>query len=141
MATLEQTEFVIRHLRELQPAEVLGPLSEGDAGAGAVLRLLYESSANITAGEISARMHVSTARVAVLLRNMSAKGLIEEEADRRDGRLKMVRLSPAGRQKARQIHERVCAEAAAVIDKVGMDKIQQLLLILDEIKAAAGPGP
>ncbi len=136
MATREQVELVWEHLQMAHPAAFFKTLSEGNAGISAVLRILYESPNDMTAGNISEFMHVSTARVAVLLKKLETQGLIVKDCDVNDARITIVRLSETGRQKVEQMREEVCAELGAVIDKVGMERMMEFIAISDEIKSA-----
>lgn len=134
MATTEQVELVLEHLEEANPSKFFQRLSEGNAGAAAVLRFLHGSSDNVTAGDISEFMHVSTARVAVLMKKMSAQGLITKEGDARDARITIVRITPKGEEKVQQIHDAIYAQVNDIIDRVGMKKIMDFITISDEIK-------
>ena len=54
---------------EVNDAAGFAAIDAANAGLGAVLRLLYLADQPVTAGTISEKLHVSTARVAVLLKN------------------------------------------------------------------------
>ena len=75
MATPEQIASILSQLVALHPADCFKPIDTANAGLGAVLRLLYLADQPVTAGTISEKLHVSTARVAVLLKKLVAKGL------------------------------------------------------------------
>ncbi|MGM9607635.1 MAG: MarR family winged helix-turn-helix transcriptional regulator [Oscillospiraceae bacterium] len=136
MATKEQTEFVLDHLQAAHPADFFKIVSEGNAGIGAVLCFLAGSSGDATAGKISRYMRVSTARVAVLLKKMSAKGLIVKEADAHDARVTNIRLSADGESAVQKMRGEMYAQVGAVIDKVGMDRMMEFIAISDEIRSA-----
>lgn len=139
MATKEQVEFVWKFLQESNPETMLKSLNEGNAGIGAVLGILYEASGDMTAGNISELMHVSTARVAVLLKNMEAKGLIVKDCDANDARVTIVRLSETGKEKIQQMRHEAYARIEMVIDQVGIEKMQEFITIFGEIKSAIQP--
>lgn len=135
MATVEQTELVLEQMQKLNPSAFFKTISEGNAGSGAVLRLLYNSQSSLTAGRISEYMKVSTARVAVLLRKMADKGLITKENDVYDARVTIVHLSDEGEKRFRQIHNEMYREMSAVIDRVGIERIMDFISIADEIES------
>lgn len=139
MATQEQVAFVWRFLQESDPAAMLKSFTEGNAGIGAVLRILYESPGDMTAGNISELMHVSTARVAVLLKNMEAKGLIVKDCDAKDARVTIVRLSETGKEKIQQMQDEAYAKIELVIDQVGMERIKEFIAIFGEIRSVVQP--
>ena len=80
MATPEQIASILSQLVALHPADCFKPIDAANAGLGAVLRLLYLADQPVTAGTISEKLHVSTARVAVLLKKLVAKGLVTKGA-------------------------------------------------------------
>ena len=81
MATPEQIASILSQLVALHPADCFKPIDAANAGLGAVLRLLYLADQPVTAGTISEKLHVSTARVAVLLKKLVAKGLVTKGRD------------------------------------------------------------
>ena len=105
MATTEQIERIAALLRQAHPAASLKKVNEAAEGLGAALLFLAQEDAPVSAGAVSAYLRVSTARVAVLLRKLEAKGLIVTGARASDARVTSVRLSEAGREAARQLRE------------------------------------
>ncbi len=83
---------------------------------------------------LSEAMNVSTARMAVLLRKMSEKGLIVKETHALDGRVTVVRLTEHGEAIAGKKREEALRQIGAVIDKVGMERMQEFIRISKEIK-------
>ena len=79
MATPEQIASILSQLVALHPADCFKPIDAANAGLGAVLRLLYLADQPVTAGTISEKLHVSTARVAVLLKKLveAAQGIMK----------------------------------------------------------------
>lgn len=137
MATPEQIELTLEALQATHPKELFHAMDMQQAGIGAVLRLVYESEETVTAGKIADFMGVSTARVAVLLKKMVAQGLIIRESDARDARVTVVRLSEQGSRRVEAIRTHVYTHIGAVIDKIGMDRMQEFIAISREIQAAA----
>ena len=133
MATQEEIELICATLRQIHPAPVFKTLNETQVGIGAVIRLLDASRQTVTAGGIAECMGVSTARVAVLLKKMSAKGLIVRENLSTDGRVTVIRLSEAGKQTAIAMEKEVHTRLAQIIDHVGMNRMQEFLATLREI--------
>lgn len=139
MATKEQVQMILQYLEETHPAKFYKALNEENAGIGAVLRCLHESKGPVTAGDISEFMQVSTARVAALLKKMAAQGLVTKECDAADARFTIVRISPKGEEKIEQIHDTICRQVSAVIDRVGMEKMMEYISISEQIRAAVAP--
>lgn len=135
MATREQVEFVHTNLIKSHPVEFFKLMDDTNAGIRSVLKILHESQSAVTAGAISEAMGVSTARVAVLLKKMAAKGLILKETDKSDARVTIVRLSEYGEQTAARMKETMIAHLSFIIDTVGMEKIEQFIALSREIRA------
>lgn len=136
MATHEQIAMTLEALQATHPKELFRTMDLNQAGIGAVLRLVYESEETVTAGKIADFMGVSTARVAVLLKKMAAQGLIIKESDAKDGRVTVVRLSEQGTARVEAIRSCLYTHIGAVIDKVGLERMQEFIAISREIRDA-----
>lgn len=148
MATTEQIEYVMRELPKAHPANFFKAFNDANTGIGFALKLLDSAEENrLSAGAISEAMGVSTARVAVLLKKMESKGLITRECDRTDARVRVVCLSESGRAVAERMNDNIRRHISNVIDRVGMEKLIQLIELSVEIKTAvaeniaASPNP
>lgn len=133
MATGEQIEVLLELMRKAPPSEQFQSIDKNTMGIRAILNYLYETDGRVTAGKISEHMKVSTARVAVLLKKMVAKGLIERESDSEDGRIVVVRLSEYGRLSAYRLQENIYKTMGEIIDRVGMDRMLEFAEISNEI--------
>lgn len=133
MASQEQIEAVAAAMRKIRPAPLFKLISESQTGIGAVMRYLSDADGEVTAGNIADFMGVSTARVAVLLKKLSAKGLIVKESAASDGRVTIVRLSDTGKQTAEAMRSGVCGKIGEAIDKIGMERMLEFLTIAGEI--------
>lgn len=134
MATQQEIELVWNRLQDVHPEQFFKTIDEGNAGVGAVLKYLHEAHDSVTAGSISEYCGVSTARVAVLLRKMTAQNLIIKHGNAKDARVMMIRLSPKGEEKAKKMKLHAYEEIGAVIDRIGMDKFNEFITILNEIR-------
>lgn len=133
MATKEQIEVLLEQLSKAPPSEHFQNMDQNTAGIRAILKYLSETDSKVTAGKISDHMKVSTARVAVLLKKMAAKGLIEKEQDPADGRIVVVTLSEHGKQIAVKLQENLRSHIGEMIDKVGMERMLEFTAISNEI--------
>lgn len=139
MASEEQISILLEALKNAPPSQLFQSLDASTAGMRAILIYLGEEDATVTAGMVSEYMNVSTARVAVLLKKMEAKGLIEKERDPDDARKVMVRLSPSGRALAGRVHEQINAHVEAMIDRIGMERMLEFATISKEIHSMGEP--
>lgn len=133
MATQEQIEVLLKQLKKAPPSELFKSINENTAGIRAILHFLNETSGIVTAGKISEHMNVSTARVAVLLKKMAERGLIEKDSDPSDARLVVVKLSEEGEKAAEKMKNSVYSQVGTMIDKVGMERMLEFAAIANEI--------
>ena len=133
MATQEQIETLLEQLEKAPPSAHFQRIDKNAAGIQAILKYLSETDEQVTAGDISDHLNVSTARVAVLLKKMEAKGLIERGRDPVDGRVVLVRISECGRQTAKELRDDICRSLGEMIDRVGMDRMLEFAAISNEI--------
>ena len=138
MATQEQIKTLLDELLQADPTDFQKRMDEVSYGIGAVLRFLYFSEGTVvTAGKISEYMGISTARVAVLLKKMTAKGLIEKEHDAADARVTVVTLSDTGRAAVEKMRGNLYAHIGKLIDGIGMDRMMEFVEVIKEIHAIA----
>ncbi len=134
MATTEQIEALMEQLKKAPPAECFQNFDMSTAGIRAILKILNETDSKVTAGDLSEFMKVSTARIAVLLKKMEAKGLIEKERDSADGRVVVVKLSAQGKELADKFRANLYAHIGEMIDKIGMDRMLEFAAVSNEIQ-------
>lgn len=139
MADRLQIEMVLAKMKQARPAQFFKCMDETQAGIGAVLCLLYESSGTVTAGKISDVLKISTARVAVLLKKMSAKGLITKERGIQDARTTMVCLTPEGTRAIEEIKAHLYRQVGLAIDTVGERRLLDFLATAEELRNAMEP--
>lgn len=134
MATDAQIEIILKKLEKIHPRNLFKFVDDANAGMGAVMRLLYLSEGVVTAGTISEFMGVSTARVAVLLKKMEARGLIEKKSDALDARVTLVTLTEAGRRIVLDIESDVRRKMSRLIDEIGMERLLCFLETAQDIE-------
>lgn len=136
MASTEEIELILEKLMRDPPSEHFKKVDMNVAGIRAILKLLNEAEGAVTAGRISSIMHVSTARVAVLLKKMAAKELIEKQNDPHDRRVVVVKLSEHGKETAEKLKDNLYRNIGSIIDTVGMERMLEFAEISKEIHSA-----
>lgn len=139
MATDQQISNLLQQRAAAHPVDFYNHRFDTIAGIGAVLKLLYTADTSITAGMISDRLDISTARVAVLLKKMVAKGLITKEKDPIDARVTIVKLTEYGRETIEHMWADVKAQMGKVIDEIGEDRLLEYIEINKEIRRIVTP--
>ena len=141
MASEQKIISILNEFNSIKPIAFLQQIDVTSVGIGNVLGFLASSDSEVSAGEISTFMNVSTARVAVLLRKMADKGLIVKNSDPKDGRKVMVSITDKGRSKLKRSRDEILLYASAIIDRFGEEKILDFIEsckvirdIVDEVK-------
>ena len=134
MASDGQIKWMFHKMAESHPIEVFKYIDEVKAGIGAVLRLLYEADEPLSAGTISSKLGISTARVAVLLKKMTQKGMITKQQSPNDARVTMVELTAAGRANIERMKNELFAQMGLIIDKVGEERLKEYFEIGEELR-------
>lgn len=137
MATKEQIEQIMARFGRSRPAQMDQAKRAGfsDNGMIGVLLLLYRSSQTVTAGMISETLHISTARVAALIKKMVDKGLIIRETGAKDARVTEIRMTEHGREIIEAVQKERRKQLEAIIDQVGMDRLLEYFDVADEIRS------
>lgn len=139
MASTVEIQKIIKAIQEVQFERVFKALNGPAAGIGAALRILYEQGGSTTSGRLSELLGVSTARVAVLLKTMAAKGLITKEKDVLDARITVVSLTPFGEETILKMREEMYKQINRIIDHVGFERLEEFFTISKEIEKVVEP--
>lgn len=134
MATTQQIEAMLKKFENATPKDFFKCVDGAQLGMTAVLRLLNESDASLTAGAISDALEVSTARVAVLLRKMVDKGLVTKESSRTDARVTLVELTPQGKAIAQAHKQYAYEKIGRVIDEIGEEQLDAYIEVSAKIQ-------
>ena len=106
-------------------------------GVRHALMFIFEENKKVTPGDISKKLGVSTARVAVIIRRLQEKGLIRKERDAKDGRKADIALTDEGKECVKKMKEKFVSDSVKIIETVGVERVNTFLDIAEEIKKAA----
>lgn len=134
MATREQIISFLDSVKDIRPETVTKSLNETMAGIGAVLRILNVPGKRMTAGEISRELGVSTARVAVILKKMEAKGILVRETGIEDARTTVVHLTDNGMETACKVRDELFADVGRAIDTIGEERLLEFVNTFRELR-------
>jgi DNA-binding MarR family transcriptional regulator len=92
-------------------------------------------------GVVAARMHITSGSVTSLLDNLERKNYVVRTNDRADRRRVLVEITPTAQALLDETLPAIQQLARHVMDRVGPERQQALLDILDEIRRAIAELP
>ena len=116
--------------RKCPPHEEISASIRGEL---AVLRLLAQEGATMTAGEISRTLGMTTSRVAAVLGSLEKKAMIRRRTDERDKRRVLVTLTEPGSTFCRQRREEAARDMAALLAYLGEEDAAHFVRIMKRI--------
>ncbi len=92
-------------------------------------------------GEIASRMHITSGTMTSLLDNLERKRYVSRTSDPGDRRRVLVDITPAAQAVLDETLPEVQQVARLLFERIGVQRQQQLLEILDEVRRAAAELP
>lgn len=131
----EQVLSIIRKLKENKPAKVFKKVSDDlDSGVRFILLYLTENKGEVYASSISEAMHISRARVGILINKMEDKGYISKKASDKDARIEVVNLTNKGLKSCNEIKDEIVKYITIIVEKVGFNELNHFLDTACKIK-------
>ena len=138
MARDRQIERILGHLivmggdtlRLTGAAAGFNRLNRTDLRALGILR-----SGGLTAGELARALDVTTGATTRVIDSLVAAGHVRREADPRDRRHVVVRLTPAAARTVDRTFERLEAETRGALDRYGDQELETIARFLADIAA------
>lgn len=107
-------------------------------GETALLMTLFRTGSPLSPGELADASHVSSARVANILRSLEDKGLVTRSHSESDRRRVEVTLTEAGRADAEARRSRRQASVAEYFRALGEDDARELVRIIGRSEGILG---
>ena len=129
----EDAKQLLFKLREMKSCTLLSRIDRSSEGENKVLGLLYETKENLSAGKISSLLHLTTARVAVILSSLEEKGMIRKLPDESDRRRTIVEITEKGRKHTEAIYWELLDCMDYLVEHIGSEKMNAFVDTLKEI--------
>lgn len=134
---MDNKNLAINYLKLLQKfGEISSPekVSKMIRGSNLILKYLSDNTnKDITPGDISLELNVSTARVATALNMLEDKGFILRTVDENDKRRFLVSLTVEGINETSRIKTKVLNEVTTVFDLIGNEDAMEFVRISKSI--------
>lgn len=110
-------------------------------GELAVLRLLEVEDRQLTAGDISRMLCMTTSRVAAVLGTLEKKGLIVRRADTQDRRRIRVMLTQKGLEQYQGKRRMLKADLCVVLSRLGQNDAREFVRLFKRVHEIMPPPP
>lgn len=111
--------------------EILNEFNRGEIG---VLGYLAFEKDEATAGELSEKLNVTTARIASILNSLEAKDYIKRTEDSKDKRKTLVVVTKKGKALAKKAKKEVIDKITKVINEIGEEEVKEYIRITLKIR-------
>jgi DNA-binding MarR family transcriptional regulator len=101
----------------------------------ALMRLLALSEDGVGLADLARQLEINPAAVTRQVQELEAEHLVKRRADAKDGRRSYVTLSPKGRRKFEQIHERTHELERALSSALGAEEMAAAATTLANLRA------
>lgn len=98
--------------------------------------MLFKGERYLTVKGIAERLEVAKSRVTKILNGLNKKGLVEQIDDPRDGRIKLVSLTSAGKKISNEVESFRRYLHRQILLQMGMDERKNMLSYLEMLRAA-----
>lgn len=133
------TEKMVRlldeHPREARDSRISATM----CGEMAVMRLLYTSEQDMTAGELSSKLCMTTSRIAAVLNSLEKKGWIERRNDTNDRRRVLVSLTEIGKVLCEGKRQHLTRKISLMLSMLGDDAPTFVRLVGRVFEIVASP--
>lgn len=134
MNDYDLAEQIFSKLRNNSSSSLDDILTDFNRGEVGVLSYLAFENNKVSAGELSEKLNVSTARIASILNSLENKEYINRRVDEIDKRKTLVSITQKGKKLASKAKDEVIDKIIKVIQKVGKNEINEYVKMVLKIK-------
>lgn len=126
---------LLKDLWDNRPNRFNNFLDESNKGEFGLLNYIYFETKEVSAGMLSEKLKVSTARIASILNSLEAKKLIKRKIGTDDKRKVVVEITTEGKEIIKKYQEEVVNKVSYIISRIGQEKVKQYFDIMLEINS------
>ncbi len=134
---MKNEEFVNKILEDMKktmPPKLNDDCDVSIKGENAIIGLLNSYQEGLSAGELSQKLNVSSARIAAALNNLEYKGFVKRQIDSVDKRKIIVTLTADGTKKFNQFEENLRSRLLLITNELGQQKVTEYIKMMKQIK-------
>lgn len=126
---------LLKDLWDNRPNRFNNFLDEFNKGEFGLLNYIYFETKEVSAGMLSEKLKVSTARIASILNSLESKKLIKRKIGTDDKRKVVVEITTEGKEIIKKYQEEVVNKVSYIISRIGQEKAKQYFDIMLEINS------
>lgn len=133
---MDKNEKVIELFEKIDSKKInpfLDCFNVGFKGLYAILKLISKTEKELTSGEIAKQIGISTARMAVVLKNLEKHNYIIKKKSLKDARNTTVTITEYGLEKVGMYEKEIYDMMCKFFEKLTEQEIESLLSIADKI--------
>lgn len=128
---IAETLFEQLKINTCSLTEILNEFNRGEVG---VLSYLAFDKDEVSSGELSEKLNVTTARIASILNSLENKGFIKRKTDKLDKRKTLVTITNKGKTLAQDTKQEIINKIIKVIKEIGLEEIKEYMRIVLKIR-------
>ncbi len=134
MATREEVFEALELFKKHSPQRIFKEVNKSEIGALAVIKLLHENEKKLTSSDLCKRLKISSARMAVLIKRLKSKGLVEKMDSDTDSRSKILYLSEKGVALAHKLQANMYQTMEKIVDVFGLEELDSLFVKFNKVR-------
>lgn len=137
MTKREKAIELMNELRRSGPRPIFERIDNSDKGIYFILGYLrHHQNEDVYAIDLAKKLHVSTARISVVLKKLENRGLILKQQDKNDTRRVKIKLSKKGERLAIEHFEKIIKAHEKLVDEISDAELKTYIRISKKIKEA-----
>ena len=135
MTKREKAIELMNELRRSGPRPIFTQIDNSDKGIYFILGYLrHHQDEDVFAIDLANKLHVSTARISVVLKKLESRGLILKQQDKNDTRKVKIKLSKKGERLIDEHFEKIVKAHEKLIDEISDNELKTYIRISKKIK-------
>lgn len=137
MTKREKAIELMNELRKSGPRPIFERIDNSDKGIYFIIGYLkHHKDEDVFATDLANKLHVSTARISIILKKLENRGLVLKQQDKKDTRKVKIKLSKKGERLADEHFEKIVKAHEKLVDEISDTELKTYIRISKKIKEA-----
>lgn len=135
MEEAQKAKYYLKEMYEVWPKTFVEKIDVKCRGLWIILHYISLKAEGVCAGDISKEFNLSTARIAVVLKTLAKKELIETSTSETDRRKVVIKITDKGKQRLKKGEDDLVEFMKILLNKIGEDDIKEFIRIFSKINS------